>query len=162
MRNWKKILVLLGIMAAWLLLMWRLSTANGAETLRDSMRFARKIGGWLYDSPTAEQLNHLNLILRKLAHVFLYAVLGGMLAMLWQLVLETRRVWTRILSAVFCSTAVAFLDELQKIPIAGRHFDRGEAFLNACSAAAVILCFYAVTGLWKYCRKQKGSVDACR
>ena len=47
MRNQKKTIVLLIVMAAWLILMWKLSTANGAETLRDSMRFARKIGCWM-------------------------------------------------------------------------------------------------------------------
>ena len=44
MRNWKKIVGLLVVMAVWLGLMWRLSTADGTETLQDSMRFARKIG----------------------------------------------------------------------------------------------------------------------
>ena len=41
MRNWKKIVGMLLIMAVWLGLMWRLSTENGTETLKDSMRFAR-------------------------------------------------------------------------------------------------------------------------
>ena len=122
MRNWKKIVGLLVVMAVWLGLMWRLSTADGTETLQDSMRFARKIGSWIYESPTVQQLNHLNLLLRKLAHVFLYAILGGMMALLWQLLLELHRIGWRILGAAACSTTIAFLDELQKIPIAGRHF----------------------------------------
>ncbi len=143
MRNWKKIIALLVIMAVWLGLMWRLSTENGTETLKDSMRFARKIGGWLYDAPTEAQLSHLNLILRKMAHVFLYAVLGGLFALLWQLLLEAHAIWLRIICAAGCCTVIAFLDELQKIPIAGRHFDFSESLLNAGSAAAVILLFFA-------------------
>mgnify|MGYP000496148793 CR=1 FL=1 len=100
MRNWKKIVGLLVVMAVWLGLMWRLSTADGTETLQDSMRFARKIGSWIYESPTVQQLNHLNLLLRKLAHVFLYAILGGMMALLWQLLLESGGVfWERQLAA---------------------------------------------------------------
>ena len=99
MRNWKKIVGLLVVMAVWLGLMWRLSTADGTETLQDSMRFARKIGSWIYESPTVQQLNHLNLLLRKLAHVFLYAILGGMMALLWQLLLELHRIGWRILGA---------------------------------------------------------------
>lgn len=142
MRNQKKAIVLLIVMAAWLILMWKLSTANGAETLRDSMRFARKIGCWIYDAPTEAQLNHLNLFLRKMAHVFLYAVLGCIFAMFWQLLLERYAIWKRILPSALCCTAVAFLDELQKIPIAGRHFSCSESFLNAGSALAVILIFY--------------------
>ena len=147
MRNWKKVIALLAVMAAWLILMWRLSTADGTETLRDSMRFARKIGSWLYENPTAEQLSHLNMALRKLAHIFLYAVLGCMLALLFQLLLELRKIWLRILMALLCGAAIAFVDELQKIPIAGRHFDCSEAFLNAGSAGLVILFFYSVVWL---------------
>lgn len=58
MRNWKKIVGMLLIMAVWLGLMWRLSTENGTETLKDSMRFARKFGAWIYGEPTAAQLDH--------------------------------------------------------------------------------------------------------
>ncbi len=147
MRNWKKVIALLAVMAVWLGLMWRLSTENGTETLKDSMRFARKIGGWLYDAPTEAQLSHLNLVLRKLAHVFLYAVLGGMSALLWHLLLELHHIWLRIVCAAGCCTVIAFLDELQKIPIAGRHFDFSESLLNAGSAAAVILLFFTVVWL---------------
>ena len=103
MRNWKKIVGLLVVLAVWLGLMWRLSTAEGTETLQDSKRFARKIGSWIYESPTVQQLNHLNLLLRKLAHVFLYAILGGMMALLWQLLLELHRIGWRILGAAACS-----------------------------------------------------------
>ena len=142
MRNWKKIVGMLLIMAVWLGLMWRLSTENGTETLKDSMRFARKFGAWIYGEPTAAQLDHLNLVLRKMAHVFLYAVFGGMLAVFWQLLLR-HKVW-RILGAIGCSTAIAFLDELQKIPIAGRHFDASESMLNAVSAAVVIFRYCPV------------------
>ena len=115
MRNWKKIVGLLVVLAVWLGLMWRLSTADGTETLQDSMRFARKIGSWIYESPTVQQLNHLNLLLRKLAHVFLYAILGGMMALLWQLLLELHRIGWRILGAAACSTTIA---ETESIGIA--------------------------------------------
>ena len=134
MRNWKKIVGMLLIMAVWLGLMWRLSTENGTETLKDSMRFARKFGAWIYGEPTAAQLDHLNLVLRKMPHVFLYAVFGGMLAVFWQLLLR-HKVW-RILGAIGCSTAIAFLDE--------RHFDASESMLNAVSAAVVILIYFGI------------------
>lgn len=155
MRNLKKVIVLLVVMAAWMVLMWRLSTADGTETLRDSMRFARKIGVWLYETPTIEQLNHLNMLLRKLAHVFLYAVLGSMLALLWQLLLERRNIWLRILPAILCSTVVAFLDELQKIPVNGRHFDCSESLLNAGSATTVIFIFYGFVWICTRLRSKK-------
>ncbi|MFR4477167.1 MAG: hypothetical protein ACLT3Y_08120 [Ruminococcus callidus] len=95
--------------------------------------FCPKIGSWIYESPTVQQLNHLNLLLRKLAHVFLYAILGGMMALLWQLLLELHRIGWRILGAAACSTTIAFWTNC-KIPIAGRHFDFSESLLNAGSA----------------------------
>lgn len=156
MRNQKKVIALVITMAVWLLLMWRLSTADGTETLHDSMRFAQKIGKWIYDTPTAEQLNHLNLFLRKLAHVFLFAVLGCIVAMLWQLLLEKFSIWKRILLSIACSTAISFLDELQKIPIVGRHFSCSESLLNAGSAAIVILFFYFCVWICTRSRRESG------
>ena len=49
-----------------------------------------------------------------------------------------------MVSLTGCSTAIAFLDELQKIPIAGRHFDASESMLNAVSAAVVILIYFGI------------------
>ena len=51
-----KILILLLLMGGWLVLMWRLSAANGTETLKDSMRFAKKIGALLYQNPQQNSL----------------------------------------------------------------------------------------------------------
>ncbi len=141
MRNLKKIIALLVIISAWLLLMWRLSSADGTETLHDSMRLTKKLAAWFYHTPTSEQLNQLNLILRKMAHVFLYAVLGLMSGMFWHLLLERCRIWVQAVPAWICCTAIAFLDELQKIPIDGRHFSAAESMLNAMSAAAAIFIF---------------------
>lgn len=63
------------------------------------------------------------------------------MALLWQLLLELHRIGWRILGAAACSTTIAFLDELQKIPIAGRHFDLSESLLNAGSALWSFCCF---------------------
>lgn len=146
--------ILIVVIAAWLILMWRLSTADGTATLRDSMRFARRICTWLYGEPTYEQLSHVNLILRKFAHVFLYLILGGISAVLWQLLLERISIWKRMIPAIICCTAIAFLDELQKIPIVGRHFSCSESFLNAASAALMILLCTCVVFLLDRKRKR--------
>ena len=132
-----KILILLLLMGGWLVLMWRLSAANGTETLKDSMRFAKKIGALLYQNPTAEQLAALNLKLRKMAHVFLYAGLGTMMTRLFHWLLYRFSIWKQAIPAIVCCTIIAFADELQKIPIAGRHFSFSESLLNAGSAAAM-------------------------
>lgn len=145
-KNLKKILLLV-VMAAWLLFMWRLSSADGKETLNDSMRLTRKVAALFYENPTDAQLGQLNLHLRKLAHIFLYAVFGLMSAMFWQILLERCRWWGKAALAMLCCTVIAFLDELQKIPIAGRHFSCSESILNAVSAAAVIAIYFALCGL---------------
>ena len=130
------------ILVGWLTLMWRLSSADGTETLQDSMRIAKKLGSLLFDAPTQAQLNRLNLILRKLAHIFLYAVLGLIVAMLWDLLFDRFQIWLRAVLSFVCCTIVAFLDELQKIPIAGRHFSASESILNAVSAWIVISLYF--------------------
>ena len=147
MRNWKKLIVLLLVMAAWLILMWRLSSADGTETLKESMNLARKVAALLFDSPTDAQLEYLNLLLRKMAHIFLYAVLGLMSGMFWHLLLEHCHIWLRAIPAMLCCTVIAFLDELQKIPIAGRHFSCSESILNAISAAFLILFYFILIHL---------------
>lgn len=155
MKNKMKIAILLIFLLLWLFLMWRLSSADGTETLRDSLWLANKIGAWIYDTPTPAQLNELNMHLRKLAHVFLYVVFGGISAMLWHLILEKFAIWKRVIPAVLCCTIIAFLDELHKIPIAGRHFDFSESVLNAGSAMAIILCFFF--GTWIVEKRKKGN-----
>ena len=137
--------VLLLAIVAWLLLIWRLSSADGTETLHDSMQIARKICAVLYDNPTYEQLSHVNLKLRKLAHIFLYLVLGGFSTLFWHLLIERWSPWTRSIPAFLCCTVIAFLDELQKIPIEGRHFSLSESILNAGSALCmIVLCTFII------------------
>ncbi len=137
-----KFVVLACILIAWLFFMWRLSSADGTQTLQDSMRIANKIGKWLFDSPSQAQLSHLNMILRKMAHIFLYMVLGLIFAMFWDLLFERFSIWKRTIPSLACCTGIAFLDELQKIPIDGRHFSSSESVLNAVSAAAIILLYF--------------------
>ncbi|MCD8219751.1 MAG: VanZ family protein [Ruminococcus sp.] len=141
------VVILMVAIAAWLLLMRRLSMADGAKTLQDSLPLARKVCAWLYEEPTAEQLKHVHLTLRKMAHVALYLVYGGMSALLWDLLLERFAIWKRMIPAIVCCTAVAFLDEMQKIPIAGRHFSLSESLLNAGSALVMILLYFLVIRL---------------
>lgn len=157
MRNKRKIILMLCVMAAWLLLMWRLSSANGTKTLQDSMRIAKKLGAWLYGTPQTAQLQHINLVLRKLAHVFLYAVLGGMTALLFHWLLWKMSYWKQAIPALCICTGIAFLDELQKIPISGRHFSCSESLLNAGSAAVVILLVLGINFWVLHCRESRKS-----
>lgn len=138
---------LLFIMILWLGLMWKLSTADGTETLRDSMQIARKLGTWLYNDPTIAQLSQLNVLIRKMAHVFLYSVLGLLLGLFFQLVCMRKSFRFKIGIAAVIGIGIAFLDELQKIPISGRHFDFGESLLNSASACIVIILYYGTIWL---------------
>ncbi|MCC8111434.1 MAG: VanZ family protein [Ruminococcus sp.] len=130
------------IMIGLLLLMWRLSSADGTETLEDSMRVTKKVAVWLFGSATEGQLDHLNMVIRKLAHVFLYMIFGLIVSIFWDLLWWKHRLWTRAILAFGCCTVIAFIDELQKIPISGRHFSASESMLNAVSADGVILLYF--------------------
>ena len=118
MKRKKKLIFLVVILAVWLFLMLHLSSANGKTTLQESMALSEFLGKWIYHTPSEAQLHTLNLHLRKLAHVFLYLIFGGLNAILWNLLLEKHALWKRTVPAIVLSIFVAFADELHKIPIA--------------------------------------------
>ena len=142
MKRKKKLIFLVVILAVWLFLMLHLSSANGKTTLQESMALSEFLGKWIYHTPSEAQLHTLNLHLRKLAHVFLYLIFGGLNAILWNLLLEKHALWKRTVPAIVLSIFVAFADELHKIPIAGRHFSFSEFVLNAVSACITILLLF--------------------
>ncbi|WP_455249507.1 VanZ family protein [Ruminococcus sp.] len=142
MKRKKKLIFLVVILAVWLFLMLHLSSANGKTTLQESMALSEFLGKWIYHTPSETQLHALNLHLRKLAHVFLYLIFGGLNAILWNLLLEKHALWKRTVPAIVLSIFVAFADELHKIPIAGRHFSFSESVLNAVSACITILLLF--------------------
>lgn len=149
MKRRNKIIFFWVISLLWLLLMWRLSSADGGKTLEDSMKFAKIIARIFYDNPNFEQLNQINLFLRKCAHIFLYIVLGFLASAFWNTILERKKMYLRGITAFICCTIIAFADELQKLPIPGRHFDFGESVLNTASSGVVILFLFLGKFLWQ-------------
>lgn len=130
---------------AWLYLMHVLSTADGEETLEQSMALAEKIADKFFGEYSDTFLEYLNNIIRKLAHVAIYLILGFLVAAIWDFLLCNHlKVRWRALFSLITTSAIAFLDEYQKIPISGRHFDKEEVVLNAVCAAAVVICYFFI------------------
>lgn len=144
------------VFVIWLILMFSLSSANGTETLKDSSFFAEPFAKILYGAPTFAQVLAVNIAMRKLAHVFLYGILGGIAFLFANLILARKSLILQGMVTIFFCTIVAFGDELHKIPIAGRHFDLGESFLNMGSSVVVILLF-ALFQFWKNKKISKNS-----
>lgn len=147
MSNKKKLAILSIITCGWLFFMWRLSSADGEKTFRDSMQIARPLAKILYEEPTAIQVEHLHILLRKMAHIFLYAVFGTLAAIFWKLLLAKIKLFLRAIPAALCCLTIAFLDELQKIFIEGRHFSFSESILNTISSWIMILIVFFLYGL---------------
>lgn len=140
----------------WLGTIFLLSSQNGLETTSLSMSIARKLAGFLWENATRSQIARLHLLLRKLAHVFLYAVLGLMAAMFWDLVLDRVPAFVRAGTAILCCAGIGFLDERLKIFVPGRHYDVTEFYLNAAAAAVIIVLYFILVWLlWRRRRRKR-------
>ncbi len=130
-----KKIVLIILAVVWLVVMFALSSADGSQTVVESRavyHFLMRIFG--------ENITHMGV--RKAAHVFLYAVFGLLLFLVWSI----KPLWARALASVGCAVAIAFIDELHKIPITGRHFSLGDSLLNV-GAAVVGIAVCSVVSL---------------
>ncbi len=150
MQKRKKIatIVLAIITIGWLVLMWRLSSADGMQTVADSMGITQKLANLFWENPTATQIADLHMAVRKAAHIVLYFIFGIFLWLFWDMALAERcrrraRGYGYLLLPSFIAGGMAiilaFADELHKIPIDGRHFSLSELILNAVCALIPII-----------------------
>ena len=99
----------------------------------------------------------MHIVLRKIAHIGLFFVLGLLSYAAASNTLGRLRPnkrWPSLVLAMALTSACGFFDEWHKQFIDGRHFDAGETLLNmACGILGVLLAFAA--GLWMLQRKNK-------
>ena len=132
------------IFAIWLYVGLFLSSQNGTDTTALSLSLTRWLADLLHLPASANE--NLHMILRKAAHVIMFFGLGILGALAVRLTFSSRR-------AQYCTAGVglcmAFLDEVRKASIPGRHCSWDEAGLNAISVVAGILLVYLL------CRKRR-------
>ena len=125
----------------WLLICVALSSQNGEASGKLSVSIARFLTKLLY-LPDAK-ISDLNKGLRLAAHIFSFFVLCGLFSIASSITFYERA--TAFLWPVPFCALFAFLDEIRKAAIPGRHCSITEAWLNAlgcvlgCAISAIIL-----------------------
>lgn len=127
----------------WLGLMLFLSSQNGEDTSHLSEWISKKLLSLFGKYDTAAVIS-LNLFIRKLAHIFLFYVLGIM-SMLWAILIKRFSITVKTAVSLAVCLFISFFDEVHKVFIPGRHFSFSESLLNFTGAFAGIitaLCVY--------------------
>jgi VanZ family protein len=136
------IIALWWLFVLWLVVAVVLSSQNGTETASTSHQVSQFIIQ-LFHMPETK-LDIFDAFLRKLAHMVVFLLLGGLLYIALYETLETKKyIWLWV--GISCSTFAIF-DEVKKSFIAGRHCQWDEAGLNLFGvlASVVLLKF----GIW--------------
>lgn len=141
----------------WIIGIFTLSSQDGEQTAKASGGMAQTTAALLYKQPTEQQVDQVHVVLRKIAHIGLFFILGVLsyaaAANTLGRIRPNKR-WPSLVLALVLTSACGFFDEWHKQFIGGRHFDAGETLLNiACGILGVLLAFAA--GLWMLRRKNR-------
>lgn len=140
------------IAAAWLGMIFFLSSQNGEQTADLSLGIVDVIHRALQSVGIQININHLHHALRTSAHVIVFFVEGILLYWAINGLTERRRV--SLISALLVAIPLCALDELHKLPIPGRHCQWDEAALNFVGAAlGILVCLTFVSILQRRRRK---------
>lgn len=149
--NRRKAIITFVLLIFWLALMFVLSSQNGEETVQVSGGVSEFIAKLIYNSPTAEQMNFVHLIIRKIAHLVLYFMFGTLLSLFMRYIDRLKPIMKNGISALSV-IIISFADELHKLPISGRHFDLFDVLLNIIGG---MLAVFAVFMLSKMIEKRQ-------
>lgn len=131
----------------WLLFLARLSSENGIATTKTSMGLTTFVVMLLHISP--EQIPQINLLLRMLAHVIGFFILGYSVYIAGWTTWPYRK--DEIIVSVSICGILAVLDEVKKLFISGRHLGWLDMELNITGALlGVIIAYYCM----KYLRRR--------
>ncbi len=120
----------------WMILIYSLSSQNGAETASLSSGIATITTEIVYENPEPLQYDAMHTTIRSLAHVGLFFILG-ILVHSANLVTIKRNILAGA-SSLGILVIFGYLDEWHKLFIEGRHFDLGEVGINVLSGVSGI------------------------
>ena len=129
------LILLWGIIAVFLSRQAGISTSELSYGICEVLRRFFEGCGVILD---IEQINY---IVRKLAHIVIYLVLGGLAYDTLACTIKKSKKAALSLSVLFCLIA-STLDEAQKLSIPGRHCDVDEIALDSIVAVVGILVVY--------------------
>lgn len=143
--NRKKQIICVVLFVVWLIIMLILSSQNGTQAVKASSGLSALITRLIYGgSATYDNFCLVHTVIRKAAHVFLFAVLCELLAEIVSCFKNSRQ-WFCAVFSVCAVSLFAFADEWHKLFISGRHFDMFDVMLNIIGAvlgAAVFLLIH--------------------
>lgn len=134
----------------WIIGIFTLSSQDGEQTAKASGGMAQTTAALLYKQPTEQQVDQVHVVLRKVAHIGLFFILGLLSYAAAANTLGRKRPnkrWPSLILALALTSLYGFFDEWHKQFIAGRHFDIGETILNIVCGLVGVLVAFAV-GLW--------------
>ena len=144
-RNRKKLIICTALFVEWLIIMLTLSSQNGTQTVKASSGLSALITRLIYGgSATYDNFCLVHTVIRKAAHVFLFAVLCELLAEIVDSFKNSRQ-WFCAVFSVCAVSLFAFADEWHKLFISGRHFDMFDVMLNIIGAVLGTTVFFADT-----------------
>lgn len=151
----KSSLFLYACIFLWMLLIYLLSAQNGAQTANTSLGMATTIAKVVYGTPSLEEIHKTHMVVRKLAHVAVFFVLGSLIGMMCT---KVKGVFSSVISfftgyvfLIFCS----FYDEWHKQFIDGRHNEAIDVMLNIIGCTLGLGCVALVYYIGGSLRRKK-------
>lgn len=154
--NFNKISIFLWVsFIAWIAIIFFLSSQTGSDTSELSGSIANIFADLIYKNPTLDQINSVNIFIRKTAHIAIFLALG-IIAFLATMLTFSPQTSLGIVISVASSVAITFLigfvDEWKKQFIEGRHFDLTEVNLNLIGGFFGVLL--ALLAYWIYYKRK--------
>jgi len=117
-----------------------LSFQDGDRSASETMSIAVRISRIIYENPTEDEVKAIGLMLRYVAHLLLFFVVGLVTTFVSMVIFRRYyRIFGVILSAGICYL-LAYYTEYYKQFVEGRHFQMTDVALNWLGSAAGIAC----------------------
>ncbi len=138
-----EMLVIFGSVMGLLLLLYLvmiLSFQDGDSSTSETMSIAVRISGIIYENPTEDEIRTVGLMLRYVAHLGLFFVVGLVTTFVSMVIFRRYyRILGVMLSGGVCYM-LAYYTEYYKQFVDGRHFQMTDVGLNWLGSAAGIAC----------------------
>lgn len=140
--------VLIIVLVLWIGAIFYLSSQNGEQTFNLSYGLSSKIINIFFKEITQTETLKIHEYLRKIAHISLFATLGILSSLAFNIMFATQKKWKNFISffaSMFFVSGIALFDEWRKQFIDGRHFDMLDVKLNLISGfIGIVLVFIAI------------------
>ncbi len=140
---WIELIVVVASVLALMMLLYvvmMVSFQNGAESVGITMKLAEQIADKILDNPTQEQVKAVSMMIRCVAHLVLFFVVGVVTAFVGMVIFRRYFRIIGVAAAGMVCYALAYYTEYYKQFIDGRHFHMFDVTLNWYGSLAGIGC----------------------